>query len=149
VHGSVLGVIGSILAAQPIGGNPPRVADTVAPAPPETDQIILRADDRFRGANLRTRVDRFICPNARIVVTTFFHWVAGRGEWRLHVGGIMINERTASATALTELNRVLASFERPPEVEPLCNDGRLRLTVTRIEPSRRPRREVVNIGGDR
>lgn len=82
-------------------------------------------------------------------MTTMFQWITGRGGWRLHVAGITINERPVSATALAELNRVLASFDRPPEIEPLCSDGRYRLTVTRIEPSRPPRQEIVNLGGDR
>jgi len=141
--------VSMLAAAGQAGGHLSKVPGILAPAPPESDQIILRADDRQRGVNLRTRVDTFICPHARIVVTTMFQWVTGRGGWRLRVAGIMINERAASATALAELNRVLASFERPPEIDPFCEGGGLRLAVTQVEQSRPPRQEVVTISTGR
>lgn len=142
-------IVAALISVATGQGGGPAIPGIRAPDSAGSDQIIIRADDRLRGVNLRRRVDTFICPHARVVVTTMFQWVTGRGGWRLNVAGITINERSVSASALAELNRVLASFDHPPEIEPLCSDGRLRLTVTQVQHSRPPRQEIVDIGGDR
>lgn len=137
MNSSFLGVLFSILVAQTAGPN--------IGSPPADGSITIRADDRFRGGNLRRRVDTFICPNARVEVTTFFQWVTGRGGWRLNVFQIRINERIVPPPRVAELNRILASFDRPPEISPLCADGRYRLSLTPVEPRRGSRETVVNL----
>ena len=91
--------------------------------------ITWRAPPHWSGSILKTRVDTNRCPRHVIVVATEFLWREPGGGFQSRVTSVTIDGRPVASSYIEPINRLLASFDTPPEIAPECLNGSFRLSL--------------------
>jgi hypothetical protein len=94
-------------------------------------------------STLLTRVDSYRCRSEVVAVGIAFIWISGRGGFRSQVTEITVDGRPVAQSQLAEINRVLGTFERSPDIVLECHSRQFRLSLTQSERGRPTKIESV------
>lgn len=133
-----------------IGAMAATVLFVASPAPgaaqdaQQEERIVVRSGDRiWLPAYPRTMPRSFVCDEHRISYRLSYEPAEGRVN--LVIRRLAIDGRNVSRETRQRISDYLATFSSPPELIPVCQGGRVRLSLDQLERGRIVRSETIDI----